>query len=103
MTTTMPPSLVTKRGDVVLVLFPHSDLQTAKPRPALIVQADDLETDLPQVIVAMITSKTYRANHSSRVLVRLESPEGEKSGLLTDSVVITELSYYRYRKRSCNW
>ena len=29
-----------KGGDVVLVLFPDSNLQTAKRRPALIVQAD---------------------------------------------------------------
>jgi mRNA interferase MazF len=90
MTTTMPPSPAPKRGDVVLVLFPHSDLRTAKPRPALIVQADDLGTDLSQVIVAMITSKTFRANHPSRVLVELESKEGKKSGLLADSVVMTD-------------
>jgi mRNA interferase MazF len=31
-----------KRGDVVLVLFPHSDLRTAKTRPALMVQAENL-------------------------------------------------------------
>jgi mRNA interferase MazF len=79
-----------KRGDIALVLFPHSDLRTAKPRPALIVQADDLGTDLPQIIVAMITSKTFRAKHPSRVLVKLESPEGKNSGLLTDSVVMTD-------------
>ncbi len=51
------------RGDVVLVLFPHSDLRTAKTRPALLVQADNLQTGLPQVIVAMITSQMFRANH----------------------------------------
>jgi mRNA interferase MazF len=79
-----------KRGDVVLVLFPHSDLRTAKPRPALIVQSDDLGTDLPQVIVAMITSKTFRAEHPSRVLVELESSAGKNSGLLADSVVMTD-------------
>lgn len=90
MTTTMPPSPAPKRGDVVLVLFPHSDLRTAKPRPALIVQADDLGTDLSQVIVAMITSKTFRANHPSRVLVELKSKEGKNSGLLADSVVMTD-------------
>jgi mRNA interferase MazF len=78
------------RGDVVLVLFPHSDLRTAKPRPALVVQANDLGTDLPQVIVAMITSKAFRANHPSRVLVEYGSPEGQKSGLLADSVVMTD-------------
>jgi len=36
-----------KRGDVVLVWFPNSDLKTLKRRPALIVQADDLKTGLP--------------------------------------------------------
>jgi len=75
---------------VVLVLFPHADLRTAKPRPALIVQADNLQTGLPQVIVAMITSQLFRANHPSRVLIRLSTPEGKQSGLLTDSVVMTD-------------
>jgi len=88
MTTMMqrPPS----RGDIVLVLFPHSDLRTAKQRPALVVQADDLGTDLPQVIVAMITSRLARSPHPSRVLIRLDSDEGSGSGLLTDSLVMTD-------------
>ncbi len=60
-----------KRGDIVLVLFPNSDLQTFKKRPALIVQADDLQTNLPQVIVALITSNMTRANHKSRAIVLL--------------------------------
>lgn len=88
--TMMPPKPSYKRGDVVLVLFPHSDLRTAKPRPALVVQADDLQTGLPQVIVAMITSKLFRANHSSRVTVLRSTPEGQRSGLLSDSVVMTD-------------
>lgn len=79
-----------KRGDVVLVLFPHSDLQTAKPRPALIVQIDNLESGLSQVVVAMMTSRLFRANHPSRVLIKLDSPIGKGSGLLTDSVVMTD-------------
>ena len=90
MTITMPSNLAPKRGDVVLVLFPNSDLRTAKPRPALIVQADDLATKLPQVIVAMLTSKTFRANHPSRVLIKIDSAEGKRSGLLSDSVVMTD-------------
>jgi len=36
---------------VVLVLFPHSDLKSAKTRPAVVVQADDLDTGVAQVIV----------------------------------------------------
>jgi mRNA interferase MazF len=86
--TTPNPSY--KRGDVVLVLFPNSNLQTAKTRPALVVQADGLQTGLPQVIVAMITSRMFRANHSSRVTVSLSTSAGQQSGLLTDSVVMTD-------------
>ena len=36
MTTTMLPEENPKRGDIVLILFPHSDLRTAKTRPALV-------------------------------------------------------------------
>ncbi|MDQ3012172.1 MAG: type II toxin-antitoxin system PemK/MazF family toxin [Acidobacteriota bacterium] len=86
----IPQSLGYKRGDVLLVLFPHSNLRAAKPRPVLVVQADKLNTDLPQVIVAMITSKMFRANHPSRVVISLATAEGRKSGLLTDSVIMTD-------------
>jgi mRNA interferase MazF len=79
-----------KRGDVVLVLFPNSALRTAKLRPALVVQADNLQTGLPQVIVAMITSRLFRANHPSRVTILLVETEGQQSGLLSDSVVMTD-------------
>jgi mRNA interferase MazF len=90
MTTTTRAKASCSRGDVVLVLFPHSDLRTAKQRPALVVQADNLQTGLQQVIIAMITSRLVRSNHQSRVLVHLSSPEGRQSGLLTDSVVMTD-------------
>lgn len=90
MTITMPPNLRYKRGSVVLVLYPDSNLRTAKSRPALIVQADNLKTGLPQVIVAMITSNMIRSNHLSRVTVQLATDIGKRSGLLSDSVVMTD-------------
>jgi len=86
----MPTNPSYKRGDVVLVLFPHSNLRTAKLRPALVVQADNLDTGFSQSIVVMITSNMLRGNHSSRLSVFLSHPEGEKSGLLTDSVIMTD-------------
>jgi mRNA interferase MazF len=86
----MPLKPSYNRGYVVLVLYPNSDLRTAKTRPALIIQADDLHTGLPQVIVAMITSRLFRANHPSRVVVIVSMPAGQQSGLLTDSVVMTD-------------
>jgi len=79
-----------KRGDIVLVLFPNSDLTTAKTRPAIIVQADNLQTGLPQTIVAMITSQIFRAGHPSRISILRNSPEGQQSGLLVDSVIMTD-------------
>lgn len=90
MTTTMPPLPNCSRGDVVLVLFPHADLQRAKTRPAVVIQADGLNTGLPQVVVAMITSRLFRSGHPSRVTVLLESSAGRESGLLDDSVVMTD-------------
>ncbi len=86
----MAPKPAYRRGDVALVLFPHADLRTAKTRPALVVQADALQTGLPQVIVAMITSNLARAAHPSRVTIIRATPEGRQSGLLTDSVVMTD-------------
>ncbi len=72
------------------MLFPNSDLRTAKTRPALIVQADQLGTGLPQVIIAMISSRMFRSGHPSRVIIQRNTPIGQQSGLLTDSVVMTE-------------
>ena len=79
-----------RRGDIALVLFPNSDLRTTKKRPALVVQADNLNTGLPQLIVAMITSNLSRASHPSRVFVSLASPEGRQAGLISDSVILTD-------------
>jgi mRNA interferase MazF len=79
-----------ERGDIVLVLYPDSNLRTARRRPALVVQADHLGTGLAQTIVAMITSNLARAGHCSRVTVPLATPEGQQTGLLTDSVIMTD-------------
>lgn len=79
-----------RRGDVVLVLFPDSNLRTAKRRPALVVQADDLDTNLQQTIVAMITSNVARTGHPARIAVSVNSPLGKAMGLLTDSVIMTD-------------
>ena len=82
--------MTTKRGDVVLVQFPRSDRRGWDRRPALVVQADGLVTGLPQVVLAMITTNLTRAGHPSRVLIPQSSPAGVASGLLADSVVMTD-------------
>jgi mRNA interferase MazF len=78
------------RGDVVLALFPDSNLRTAKPRPVLVVEADGLNTGLPQTMVAMISSNLARLGHPSRIAIRLATPEGAGTGLRLDSVIMTD-------------
>jgi mRNA interferase MazF len=79
-----------KRGDVVLVLFPDSNLLTAKRRPVLVIQANNLNTGLNQTIVAMISSNPARAGHPSRVSISLPTAQGQQTGLQLDSVVMTD-------------
>jgi mRNA interferase MazF len=90
MTTTRATIASLNRGDVILVLFPDSNLRTAKRRPAVVVQADGLSTGLPQLIVAMITSRMDRAGHPSRVALLISDPTTRQSGLLKDSVIMTD-------------
>ncbi len=80
----------TRRGDVVLILFPYSDLRTAKRRPALVLQRDNLGSGLKQTIIAMISSNLARRGHPSRVFIPVSSPEGKAAGLRLDSVVMTD-------------
>ena len=80
----------TRRGDIVLVLFPNSDLRTAKRRPALVLQRDNLDSGLEQTIVSMISSNLARRGHPSRVFIAVSSPEGKAAGLRLDSVIMTD-------------
>ena len=80
----------TQRGDVVLVLFPNSDLRTAKRRPALVLQRDNLGGGLEQTIIAMISSNLSRRGHPSRVFISVASHEGKAAGVRLDSVVMTD-------------
>lgn len=79
-----------KRGDVVLVLFPDSNLQTAKRRPALVVQSERLNSGLDQTIVAMITSNQGRSGPAFRINIPMASTSGQQMGLRTDSVIMLD-------------
>jgi mRNA interferase MazF len=81
--------MLCKRGDVVLVRFPNSDLVTYKKRPALIVQADQINTALPQKIIALITSNLNRTGQT-RVVVQKDSELGKQMGIIMDSVIVAD-------------
>ena len=78
-----------KRGDVILVKFPYSDLVSYKKRPPLIVQDETVETGLSQRVVIQITSNLDRTG-DTRVLVRKDSPDGQAMGILSDSVIVAD-------------
>lgn len=54
------------------------------------VEADNLNTGVPQVVVSMITSNLTRRGHPSRIFIPLNSPQAKEAGLRTDSVVMTD-------------
>ena len=78
-----------KRGDVVLVKFPYSDLVSYKGRQALIVQDETVETGLSQRVLIQITSNLDRTG-DTRVLVRKDSPDGQARGILSDAVIVAD-------------
>jgi mRNA interferase MazF len=80
-----------KRGDVILVDFPFSDATGSKVRPALIVQADELNQRLDDTILALITSSRSRFTGSATQLpIDISTPDGRESGLRLASVVQCE-------------
>jgi mRNA interferase MazF len=78
-----------KRGDVVLIKFPYSDLVRYKKRPALVVQDETVETGLSQRVVVQITSNLERTG-VTRVPVGKDSPAGQAMGILSDSVIVAD-------------
>ncbi len=53
----MPSTTRYKRGDIVLVLFPFTDLSSSKRRPALVVSPNAFNDGMQDVVLAAITSQ----------------------------------------------
>lgn len=78
-----------KRGEVVLVLFPYSDLIGVKKRPGLVVQDETVPTGFDQQVIAQVSSNLNRTG-PTRVRVDRATADGQRMGILSDSVVITD-------------
>lgn len=76
-----------KRGDVVLVRFPHPSGQRGKKRPALVVQSDAYASTVRTVVVAEVTKNLTMKDDPACLFVDVSTPEGKATGLLRDSVV----------------
>ncbi|MCK4787478.1 MAG: type II toxin-antitoxin system PemK/MazF family toxin [Desulfobacteraceae bacterium] len=56
-----------KRGDIVLLSFPFTDLQTCKVRPALVVSSNSFNKKNQDAIFAFITTKEYTGPFDIRI------------------------------------
>jgi len=77
-----------RRGDVVVVIWPNVDRKTYKQRPALIVQADNLNTGLRTRLCAIITTTPRTGDTCIQVAQR--SVAGQQMSLQGDSVIMTD-------------
>jgi mRNA interferase MazF len=76
-----------KRGDVVLVRFPHPSGLRGKRRPTVVVQADSYSAVVATVVVAEITSNLAMAADPACLFIDTTTAEGQATGLARDSVV----------------
>lgn len=78
-----------RRGDVLLVRFPNSDLITYKKRPALVVDADHQFLGPTRRLVVCITSNLSRLGRT-RIRINVNTATGRQMGLLSDSVIVVD-------------
>jgi mRNA-degrading endonuclease toxin of MazEF toxin-antitoxin module len=76
-----------KRGDVILVRFPHRSGQRGKKRPAVIVQADLYAGVIATLVVAEVTKNLTMANDPACLFIDVNTPDGKVTGLIRDCVV----------------
>ena len=76
-----------KRGDVVLVRFPHPSGQRGKKRPAAVVQSDAYASAVSTIVVAEVTKNLTMKDDPACLFIDVSTPEGKSTGLLVDSVV----------------
>jgi len=74
-----------KPGDIVLIRFPQTDLQTGKLRPTLVVAAAPGRH--PDLSLALISSRTYQAIPDFDELIDVYDSDYSESGLKVRSVV----------------
>jgi mRNA interferase MazF len=77
-----------KRGDVVLVPFPFSNLSTTKKRPAVVISSTAYNESSLDIVILAITSKVEKSSGIGECLVQ----EWKSAGLLKPSAIKPALS-----------
>jgi mRNA interferase MazF len=76
-----------KRGDVLLVRFPHPSGGRGKKRPVVVVQADAYNQTLRTLVVAEVTKNLQMAQEPACLFIDANTAEGQATGVVQDSVV----------------
>ena len=75
-----------KRGDIVLIPFPFSDLAATKTRPTVVISASNYEKETGNFTVAMITSMPHATSYD------YELTDWQAANLLSPSWVRAKLA-----------
>jgi len=78
---------IVKRGSIVLIKYPFSDLSGYKARPAVIVMSDELLIKSDDVLCIFISSALEQNKLPSDFILMQNNPLFKKSGLKVDSVI----------------
>ena len=76
-----------KRGDVVLAWYPFSSGAGGKRRPCVIVQNDEDNDLISNTVIVQIITNLGEFGDKSHFPISIASPDGQKAGLLFDSMV----------------
>ena len=74
-----------KKGIIILIPFPFTDLSDNKVRPALIISSNKIAGD--DIVVAFISSKKVKKLQKTDVSIVGSEVDFYKTGLKTDSIV----------------
>jgi mRNA interferase MazF len=78
---------MTRRGDVIIITLPFTDIAGSKKRPAVVVQNDRDNQKIRKTAVATVTGNLRLRSDPSHLLVDPGLPEGRSSGLRGPSLV----------------
>lgn len=79
----MPSTTPYNFGDVVLVGFPFTNLQTTKKRPAVIISSQSYQQNRPDVILMAITSQVRQPLATGEAILQ----DWQAAGLVKPSVL----------------
>lgn len=82
---TTPSTTRFRRGDVVLVPFPFTDLTDVRQRPGVVVSADWFNDSRPDLVLAAVTSRIPASLGSDELLI--SGPDLAEAGLPSDSII----------------